>query len=67
LYERHRTEWQGLLVAHSMDTLASLTVLRRAEPFCRFAIQFIRKTNMSFLQSHKNPANSRRSLVPPDF
>lgn len=67
LYELHRTEWQGLLAARSTDALASLTVLRRTDPFCRFANQFIQKTNMSFLQSHKNPANTRRSHVPPDF
>lgn len=65
LYARHREEWQGLLLVRTVDTLSSLALLRRIEPFSRFAIHFIQKTGVSFLQSHKNPALYRRSTFPP--
>ena len=54
-------EWQGLLEAAETDLKGALLALIRKDPFSSFAASFIRMTGFSFLQSHKNPARSRRS------
>lgn len=62
IYKDHRTEWQGVLESTSMDIMHSLYKLCQKKPFSSFAIAFIRTTGLSFLQSHKNPANCRRNF-----
>ena len=61
LFHDHRSEWQGLLEAAETDLKGALLALIRKDPFSSFAASFIRMTGFSFLQSHKNPARSRRS------
>ena len=65
LYQDHRREWQGLLRSVEQDLLQSLKELVHLDPFSSFAKDFFQKTSISFMQSHKNPASSLRSLSPP--
>lgn len=65
LYQKHRREWQGLLKTVEQDILSSLKDLVRTDPFSSFAQMFFRKTDLSFMQSHKNPTISSRSADPP--
>lgn len=67
LFEQHRSEWQGLLEAAESSVRAAILDLVRKEPFSLFAAAFFRKTGFSILQSHANPARSRRiPFHPPD-
>ena len=65
LYLKHRREWQGLLKTVEQDVLDSLKALIRLDPFKDFAVLFFRKTGLSFMQSHKNPAYFKRRINPP--
>ena len=65
LYQDHRREWQGLLKSVEQDLLHSLKELVHLDPFSSFAGEFFKKTSISFMQSHKNPASSQRSTSPP--
>ena len=60
LFHDHRAEWQGLLSAAETDLKSSLLALVRKTPFSSFAAFFIRLTGFSLLQTHRNPAHSRR-------
>ncbi len=66
LYEDHRREWQGLL--SSMETSlrdSILEIVRKNDPFSSFALSFFKGTGLTFLQSHQNPAHSRRRQAEP--
>lgn len=65
LFEQHRSEWQGLLAATESSIRAAILELVRKEPFCGFAATFFRQTGFSILQSHANPARSRRNPFHP--
>lgn len=60
LFKQHRREWLGSLKAIETDLLDSIHELVRKEPFSDFAVWFFRKTGVTFMQSHKNPAHSLR-------
>ena len=67
LYKKHRLEWQGLLKTLEQTFFASLVELAFLAPYSSYALSFLQKTGMSFLQSHKNPTHLPRSKSPPDF
>lgn len=62
VYDDHRPQWQGILKSTCSDILHSLYELSHRNTFMDFAIEFIRTTGTSFLQTHSNPANCRRNL-----
>lgn len=61
-YNDHRREWQGLLAARMSDIRHSLYGLVHKSSWNSFSAFFTRKTGMSFLQTHANPANCRQNL-----
>ena len=61
----HRREWLGLLKASSSTPSSFITELLRVSPFKDFSQPFFMLTTMSFFQSHRNPAKSRRNIPPP--
>lgn len=61
LFEEHRLEWQGRLRFEEKSLREAILTLVRREPFSAFAEAFFRKTGITFLQSHKNPAPFRRA------
>ena len=65
LFHDHRAEWQGLLAATETDLKTSLLALVRKSPFSSFSASFFQLTGFSLLQSHKNPARSRRRVRDP--
>lgn len=68
VFECHSSEWLGRLRVAERGASGSLKALLEKEPYADFAVAFFRKTNLSFLQSHANPANSRQvSPAPPCF
>ena len=60
LFEEHRREWQGTLSSIETNLIDALRTIARKEPFAAFALEFFKRTGVSFLQSHKNPARYRR-------
>lgn len=60
LFEEHRREWQGTLSAIETSLIETLRMIARKEPFADFALAFFKRTGLSFLQSHKNPALCQR-------
>lgn len=66
LFQKHRSEWQGLLNCLEESDSAFLSDLLRLSPYSSFASSFTELTAVSFLQSHKNPSFSKRSKSPPD-
>ena len=66
-FKEHMSEWQGLLLSAEKDLKTTLLELVRNDPFSAFAATFYSQTGISLLQSHRNPAHSRRpSLKLPD-
>lgn len=61
-YSKQRREWQGLLKSTTADIRRSMLEVVRKDPYSSFAIRFLQTTARSFLQTHANPANCRRSL-----
>ena len=59
LYREHKAEWLGLLSDLEQEPLAFLRKLASLPAYCSFSDGFYRRTLMSFLQSHANPANCR--------
>ncbi len=66
LFDEHCREWLGLLTFMEQSRSSSLKKLIRLDPYSDFAAFFFRKTGLSFMQSHKNPSHSPRSMLPPD-
>ena len=62
LFEEHRQEWQGTLSAIETSLIETLRMIARKEPFADFALAFFKRTGLSFLQSHKNPALCQRRV-----
>ena len=62
LFEEHRREWQGTLSAIETSLIETLRMIARKEPFADFALAFFKRTGLSFLQSHKNPALCQRRV-----
>jgi len=60
LFNEHRAEWQGLLSAMETSLRTAILEFFRKEPFSIFAASFFRQTGFSLLQSHANPARSKR-------
>ena len=56
LYLDHWREWHGLLRSAATEPLHSLAELSHYEPFSHFARFFFRKTGITFMQTHRNPA-----------
>ena len=56
LYLDHWREWHGLLRSAATEPLHSLAELSHYEPFSQFARVFFRKTGITFMQTHRNPA-----------
>lgn len=61
LFLDHRREWLGALASIEEEILSFLNFCFMSDVFSVFAQSFFEKTGISFLQSHKNPAASRRS------
>ena len=57
LYRVHKAEWLGLLSDLEQEPLAFLRKLASLPAYCSFSDGFYRRTLISFLQSHANPAN----------
>ena len=62
LFEEHRREWQGTLSAIETSLIETLRMIAHKEPFADFALAFFKRTGLSFLQSHKNPALCQRRV-----
>lgn len=62
IFASHCDEWLGRLKAVEAGSKNALMSLLGIYPYARFAASFFRKTNLSFLQSHANPANCRQVL-----
>ena len=68
IFECHYSEWLGRLRMAECGVDNALNALLEENPYADFAAAFFRKTNLSFLQSHANPANSRQGPpTPPNF
>lgn len=67
IYNEHRREWEGLLLASSRAIRDSLLDLVKRDPFSDFAIIFFRSAGISFLQSHKNPSHPSRKKKEKDL
>ena len=59
LFRAHKAEWLGLLQDLERDPVSFLKDLASLPEYCSFSGGFYRKTLLSFLQSHMNPANCR--------
>ena len=65
LFLEHRREWCGLLASLEQDIRKSLKALILKDPFSSFAASFFQRTELTFLQSHRNPAPLRRKVPAP--
>ncbi len=65
LFKIHKFEWLGILKSAKTSSLSFLQELLDIYPFSDFSCSFLDQTLYSFMQSHKNPANSRQR--PPGF
>ncbi len=65
LWKSHKKEWLGLLADAETSDASFISTLLAMDPFSEFTGAFFRLLNRSFLQSHRNPANSRRRPVVP--
>ena len=65
IFECHCSEWLGRLRKADCGAAGSLEVLLEKDPYADFAVAFFRRTNLSFLQSHANPANCRQAHPAP--
>lgn len=63
LFRSHRQEWLG--VTDSSDGMHMINIILGFDHFCDFSIRFLELTFISFMQSHKNPANCQQR--PPGF
>lgn len=61
IFESHCAEWLGRLQMAERGAGGSLMALLEQNPHADFAAAFFRRTNISFLQSHANPANCRQA------
>lgn len=61
IFECHCSEWLGRLRVVECGTVGSLRALLVQDTYADFAADFFCKTNLSFLQSHANPANCRQA------
>ncbi len=66
LFDEYCREWLGLLMFMEKSSFSLLKKLIYTDPYSDFAALFFRKTGLSFMQSHKNPSHSPRSMLPPD-
>lgn len=64
-FESHTRLWLGMADAARSFTRDFLKSLSSIDPFSDFTSGFCRRTLLSFLQSHANPANCRHR--PPGF
>lgn len=55
LWERHKSEWLGVLNDLESSNVSFLEYLRSMEGYSSFAQEFTRRFAFSFLQIHKNP------------
>ena len=60
LFLKHRSLWLSVLDQSVLSARDSIVHLSELASLSAFLHAFFRKTGFSFLQSHKNPANSRR-------
>lgn len=63
LFRSHKQEWLG--VTDSSDGMHMINIILGFDHFCDFSIRFLELTFISFMQSHKNPANCQQR--PPGF
>ena len=59
LFLKHRSLWLSVLDQTAISVKDSIARITEFLPLSDFLHAFFRKTGFSFLQSHKNPANSR--------
>ena len=65
IFECHCSEWLGRLRMAECGAGGALGALLERNPYADFAAAFFRRTNLSFLQSHANPANCRQAPPAP--
>lgn len=74
LWNSHKEQWLGMLDASETDNNDFFKQLIHLESYSGFAMEFIRLTALSFLQSHRNPvlirpknARYRQIVFTPDI
>lgn len=63
LYGKHKDLWLGAVRSAQTSSLDFIRGLLASDPISGFTSGFYRKTLLSFLQSHANPANCRQRPV----
>lgn len=74
LWKAHKQQWLGILDDSETGNNAFFTQLTQQDSYSGFAMEFIRLTACSFLQSHRNPllarpknARYRQTIFAPDI
>ena len=60
LYREHWSFWKGILESAEDCLFSSIKTLILKNPFSDFSHTFFKSTGISFMQSHKNPTQSKR-------
>ena len=59
LWKAHKQQWLGILNDSDTDNNAFFTQITQQDSYSGFAMEFVRLTARSFLQSHRNPVLTR--------
>jgi len=59
VFKAHKEEWLGALKSFETEDTTLFYDLTHCDPFSAFSKEFYHRTLLSFLQSHRNPANCR--------
>ncbi len=65
LWKRQKKLWLGWLCSSETDDCAFMEHITRQTDYSDFSSAFIRRSAMSFLQSHKNPADYCQQVFAP--
>lgn len=65
LFRRQKEEWMGVLSSMETSGLSFLKELLKMPGYSDFACAFVRRFAVSFLQSHKNPADYCQQIFDP--